>query len=160
LDEKLAISYEGLASTLYNLNGRGYLLESAYELRHGLEKPEPAKLDESLVSKVPLETIFTIMTTRLIPEKSMDVHETVHFVFPDEKKRFIVTVRKGIAEVVEGEPLPGTPDPVAIVNIDALTFRKMSTKMISPVMAFTTGKIKVQGNWLSFLTWYSRFERN
>jgi alkyl sulfatase BDS1-like metallo-beta-lactamase superfamily hydrolase len=160
LDDRLAISYEKLASTLYNLNGRGYLLESAYELRHGMEKPTPVKLDESLVAKVPLETIFSIMTSRLIPEKAMDVHETVHFVFPDENKRFIVTIRKGIAEVVEGEPLTGTPDPVAVLTTDAFTFRKMAMKMISPVTAFTSRKIKVQGSWLGFLFWFARFNRN
>jgi alkyl sulfatase BDS1-like metallo-beta-lactamase superfamily hydrolase len=160
LDEKLAVGYEGLASSLYNLNGRGYLLESAYELRHGLEKPVSPKLDESIVAKVPLETIFAVLVTRLIPEKAMDVNETVYFVFPDEKKRFIVTVRKGIAEVVEGEPLPGTPEPVAVVMADALTFRKMATNMISPVTAFTSGKIKVQGSRLGFLSWFNRFKRS
>jgi alkyl sulfatase BDS1-like metallo-beta-lactamase superfamily hydrolase len=160
LNDRLAVSYEKLASTLYNLNGRGYLLESAYELKHGLEKPASAKLDESLVAKVPLEIIFSIMASRLIPEKAMDVHETVHFVFPDENKRFIVTIRKGIAEVVEGEPLMGTPDPVAVLTADAFIFRKMAMKMISPVATFTSGKIKVQGSWLGFLTWFGRFDRN
>jgi alkyl sulfatase BDS1-like metallo-beta-lactamase superfamily hydrolase len=160
LDDRLAISYEKLASTLYNLNGRGYLLESAYELRHGLQKPVPARLDESLVAKVPLEIIFSVMASRLIPEKAMDVYETVHFVFPDEKKRFIVTIRKGIAEVVEGEPLTGTPDPVAILTADTFTFRKMAMKMVSPLAAFTSGKMEVQGSWLGFLTWFGRFDRN
>jgi alkyl sulfatase BDS1-like metallo-beta-lactamase superfamily hydrolase len=160
LDDRLAISYEKLASTLYNLNGRGYLLESAYELRHGLEKPGPARLDESLVARVPLEIIFSMMASRLILEKAMDVLETVHFVFPDENKRFIVTIRKGIAEVVEGEPLMGTPEPVAILTADALTFRKIAMKMISPVAAFKSGKINVQGSWLGFLTWFGRFDRN
>jgi alkyl sulfatase BDS1-like metallo-beta-lactamase superfamily hydrolase len=160
LKEKLALAYENLAATLYNLNGRGYLLEAAYEIRHGIEKPAPAKLDESLVANIPLEAIFAIMTTRLIAEKAMDVLETVHFVFPDEKKRFIVTVRKGIAEVVEGEPLPGTPEPVATLVVDAQTFRKMAAKVISPLKAYVSGKIMVQGSWIRYLAWNSRFELN
>jgi alkyl sulfatase BDS1-like metallo-beta-lactamase superfamily hydrolase len=160
LKEKLALSYETLAATLYNLNGRGYLLEAAYEIRHGIEKPAPAKLDEGLVANIPLEAIFTIMTTRLIAQKALDVHETVYFVFPDEDKRFIVTVRKGIAEVVEGEPLPGTPEPVATLVVDAQTFRKMAAKVISPLKAYVSGKIKVQGSWIGYLAWNSRFELN
>jgi alkyl sulfatase BDS1-like metallo-beta-lactamase superfamily hydrolase len=160
LDDKLSLSYEKLASTLYNLNGRGYLLESAYELKHGLKKPAPAKFNESLIAKIPLETIFSIMATRLIPEKAMDVHEAVHFVFPDENKRFIVTIRKGIAEVIEGEPLPGTPDPVAVLTADALSFRKMATKVVSPAAIFASGKIKMEGSWLGFLTWFGRFDRD
>lgn len=159
LNGKLAEAYEGLASTLYNLNGRGYLLESAWELRHGLEKPAQPKVDESIVSRVPLETIFTILVTRLIPEKAMDVHEAVQFVFPDEKKRFMITVRRGIAEMAEGEPLPGTPDPVAVVTMDALTFRKMAAKLISPAAAFASGKIRVKGSSLGFISWFSRFDR-
>ncbi|HQO61939.1 MAG TPA: alkyl sulfatase dimerization domain-containing protein, partial [Deltaproteobacteria bacterium] len=83
LNEKLAVGYERLASTLYNLNGRGYLLESAYELRHGIEKAPPPRLDENVVANVPLDAIFTIMATRLDAEKAMDVHETVYYVFPD-----------------------------------------------------------------------------
>jgi alkyl sulfatase BDS1-like metallo-beta-lactamase superfamily hydrolase len=100
------------------------------------------------------------MASRLIPEKAMDVHETVHFVFPEENKRFIVTIRRGIVEVIEGEPLTGTPDPKAILTADAFTFRKMAMKMISPVAAFASGKIKLQGNWLGFLIWFGRFDRN
>jgi putative sterol carrier protein len=71
-----------------------------------------------------------------------------------------VTIRRGIAEVVEGEPLTGTPDPVAILTADTFTFRKMAMKMVSPLAAFTSGKMKVQGSWLGFLTWFGRFDRN
>ena len=160
LDERLAAAYEGMASILYNLNGRGYLLESAYELRHGFEKPSPPRLDESLVSRISLEHIFSIMATRLNPQKAMDVHETVHFVFPDEKKRFVVTVRRGIAEVVEGAPIPGTPDPIAVVTADGIAFRRMSLRLKSPIATLASGKIKVEGSRLGFLTWFRRFERD
>jgi len=160
LNDKLAVSYEKMASTLYNLNGRGYLLESAHELRHGLEKPSPPRLDESLVSRISLEHIFSIMTTRLNPEKAMDVHETVHFIFPNEKKRFIVTVRRGIAEVVEGEPIPGTPDPLAVLTADGIAFRRMALKITSPLATFASGKIKIEGSRLGFLAWFRRFERD
>ncbi|HPI94077.1 MAG TPA: alkyl sulfatase dimerization domain-containing protein [Deltaproteobacteria bacterium] len=158
LDEKLAGGYEGLASTLYNLNGRGYLLESAYEIRHGIEKPAQARLDENVVANIPLDAIFTIMAARLVPERAMDVHETVYYVFPDEQRRFIVTVRNGIAEVVQGDPLPGTPEPVATLVVDALTYRKMAAKVTTPLAALASGKLKVQGSWLRFLAFNHRFD--
>ena len=158
LDDALVASYEGLASTLYNLNGRGYLLESAYEIRHGIEKPAPVKLDENIVANIPLDGIFTTMATRLDPEKAMDVHEAVRYVFPDENKRFVVTVRRGIAEVVEGDPLPGTPEPVATLTVDALTYRKMAAKVTTPLAALAAGKLKVEGSWLGFLAFSRRFE--
>lgn len=158
LGEKLALSYERLASTLYNLNGRGYLLECAYEMRHGIEKPARAKLDENVVASIPLEAIFAIMATRLDAKKAMNVHETVHYVFPDEQKRFIVTVRRGIAEVVEGEPLPGTPEPVATLVVDALTYRQMAAGVTTPLKALASGKLKVEGSWLEFLAFTTMFE--
>lgn len=158
LREKQAQAYEKLAATLSNLNGRGYLLESAYELRHGMEKPRPPKIDASLAQGVPLDAIFTLMAARLIPEKAMDVHESVSFVFPDQNKRYIVTVRKGIAEVVEGEPLPGTPEPVATLVTDASTYRLIAAKLLSPGSAIASGKLQIQGSWLAFLRWTSRFD--
>jgi alkyl sulfatase BDS1-like metallo-beta-lactamase superfamily hydrolase len=162
LSEKLAMSYERLALTINNSNGRGYLLESAWELRNTVETKSQItpKLDNALVVSIPLENIFSIMATRLITEKAMDVYETVHFVFPDEQKRFVVTVRRGIAEISEGEALPGTPDPVAVLTSDALTFRQMALKMMSPIKALATGHMQVQGSWLGFLKWYGRFDRD
>ncbi len=62
--------------------------------------------------------------------------------------------------MVEGEPLPGTPLPVATLVVDAQTFRKMAAKVISPLKAFASGKIKVQGSWIGYLAWNSRFELN
>jgi alkyl sulfatase BDS1-like metallo-beta-lactamase superfamily hydrolase len=160
LNDKLALSFEKMASSLYNLNGRGYLLESAYELKHGLAKPARVKFNEGLVAKIPIEAIFNILATRLIPEKAMDVHEAVHFFSPDKNKRFIVTIRKGIAEVVEGGPLPSrTPEPVAILTVDGLSFRRMATKLTSPAAILASGKIKMEGSWLAFLTWFGRFDR-
>lgn len=158
LDEGLAASYEGLAATLYNLNGRGYLLECAHEIRHGLERPAPAKLDEDVVANIPLEGIFTIMATRLDADKAMDVHEAVRYVFPDEDRRFVVTVRRGIAEVVEGDPLPGTPEPVATLIVDALTYRQMAARVTTPLKALAAGKLTVEGSWLKFLAFNGRFE--
>lgn len=90
----------------------------------------------------------------------MEVHETVHFVFPDEKRRFIITVRHGIAEAVEGEPIFGTPEPIAVVTADATAFRRMAMKITSPVVALASGKVEVQGSLPRFLAWFGRFERD
>jgi len=159
MDEKLALSYEKLAETIPNTNGRAYLLESALELREGpFQAPRP-EVSDDIVSGIPLKTIFTILPTLLDPEKAMDVHESVQFVFPDEKKRFVVTVRKGVAEVVEGEPLPGTPDPVAVFRTDGKTYRKIALRKMKSASALASGKIRVEGSWLKFLKFMGRFNR-
>jgi len=158
MTRKLAQSYEKLAEGIFNTNGRAYMLESAIELRKGLFKPKPPQPNDDIVSRIPLEVIFSIMAVRLKLEKARDVYESVHFVFPDENRRFVVTVRKGIAEIIEGEPLPGTPEPVAVLTTDSQTYRKIALNVLGPAKAFASGKLKVEGSWLGLLKFLSRFE--
>jgi alkyl sulfatase BDS1-like metallo-beta-lactamase superfamily hydrolase len=158
LTEELALCYEGLAEGIYNTNGRAYLLQTAVELRRGPSKTERAVPPEGLVTRIPLENIFFILGSKLIPEKAIDVHEALQFVFPDEDKRFTITVRRGIAEVVEGEPLPGTPDPVAVLTFDSLEFRKMIFKMANPAGLWAKGKITAEGSWIDALKFLGRFD--
>ena len=124
-------------------------------------EPEPPEVvaSERLVARIPLENIFFVLGSKLMPEKSMDVHESMQFVFPDEDKRFTITVRRGIAEVVGGgEPLPGTPDPLAVLTFDSLDFRKMIFKLTSPAALWGSGKISVQGSWVDALRFLRRFD--
>ena len=54
--------------------------------------------------------MFEVMITRVRPELSIDVHESA--IFQVGKEKYIVTVRKGVAEVTKGTPIYGTPDPI------------------------------------------------
>jgi alkyl sulfatase BDS1-like metallo-beta-lactamase superfamily hydrolase len=158
LTEKLALCYEGLAEGIYNTNGRAYLLQTAVELRRGGSEIERAVPPEGLVARIPLEHIFFILGSKLIPEKTMDVHESMEFVFKDVDRRFTITIRRGIAEVVEGDPLPGTPDPVAVLTFDSLDFRKMIFKMANPAGLWAKGKVAAEGSWLDALKFLGRFD--
>lgn len=159
IDNKLADQCENLASGITNTNGRGYLLQTAYELRNGFSKPKAARLSEDVVAGIPLDKIFSILATKLITDQTMDVHESVVFIFPREKTQFVITVRKGVAEIVEGDALPGTPEPLAEVTIDELVFRKVATKLTSPAAAVASGKVKIKGSKLGYLKFMSRFRR-
>ena len=88
----------------------------------------------------------------------MDIHESLQFVFPDEERRFTITVRRGIAEVVEGDPLPGTPDPVAVLTFESLDFRRMIFKMARPAGLWAKGKITAEGSWIDALKFLGRFD--
>lgn len=158
LAEALAEGYEGLAMTLGNLNGRGYLLECAHEMRHGIDRPGTARITDEVASSIPLETIFSVMATRLVADKAMDVHKAVVYEFTDVKRRFVVTVRHGVAEVVEGDSLPGTPDPVATLRTDALTFRRLAAKSTTPLKALAAGKLTVEGSWIEFVAFVRLFD--
>lgn len=156
--ELLAKCFEQLASETSNTNGGAYLLESAFELRNGIIESASPNINERLMESVPLEHIFNIMTLRLDPERAMNIHETVVFDFTDENKRFIVTVRNGIAEVVQGKPLPGTPKPVATVKIDGLSYRRIAAGLDNPAAMLASGKLKVSGNMSKLMEFMTLFE--
>lgn len=156
--QRLALCYRGLAATIPNTNGSGYLLQSAIEEKEGVKEPGAPKVGGALAARVPLETIFSIMAVKLIPGKAMDVHESVRFEFPGENKRFTVTVRKGVAEVVRGKSIPGTPEPVAVITADGDSYRRVALKLESPVAAVKSGTLMVSGSWIKFLAFMNRFD--
>jgi alkyl sulfatase BDS1-like metallo-beta-lactamase superfamily hydrolase len=159
LRSRLALSYEKLAAGLDNTNGRAYLLESAYELREGPTALAIPKIGPEVAAEVPLSVLFSQMTVRLEPDNAMDLHESAQFIFSDENRRFVVTIRRGIAEVVEGDPLPGTPEPVAVLVTDAGTFRLMALNLLSPLTAFSQGRAEIRGSALGFILFMNKFRK-
>ncbi len=153
-----AKALETLAEEVGNTNGRGYLVESARELRHGptpLPKPKPVP---ELIDEVPLRIIFGVMASRLIPERSIDTHEAVRFEFSDHEP-LTVTVRRGVAEIVYGPPLPDAIAPIATVKTDASTWGKVALQLERPVQALSDGRLEIEGDRAGFLTFTKRFRR-
>ncbi len=97
--------------------------------------------------------------TRLDVDRSLDVHSTVHFRFEDEGLQFVVTIRRGVVEVVVGEPLPGTPPPVATVRTDGVTWRRIALGQESAAKVIATGGLQVEGSVTGLLGVLSRFDR-
>lgn len=158
--DELADVLGEVAAAVGNSNGRGYLLESAYELRNGPAEPLVPRPAPSMLDTIPITQFFAIMVTRLIPELSSDAHESVRFVFEDTNETFFMTVRHGVAELVAGEtPLPGTPEPLATVHSTTGTWRRLATDMTSPVSALASGELRVEGDALAFQTFTNRFRR-
>ncbi|MGH7856295.1 MAG: hypothetical protein ACREQY_03125, partial [Candidatus Binatia bacterium] len=89
--------------------------------------------------------------------KALDVHETVEFRFPEARQNFFVTVRRGVAELAEGEPLPGTPEPLAVAEVDPLAWRRIALDLESPARAVAAGRLKVSGDRIGFLRFTGRF---
>ncbi len=157
-DEMLAQSYRMVAAGVSNTNGRAYLVESALELEHKRPDPQSVKVGDDIIESVPLEMIFSIMTTRLKPAEARDVHESVHFVFPDVDRRFIVTVRYGVVEVVEGKPLPYTPEPVATLIAGSLTYRRIALGLTDSAKEVVSGNVKIKGSIPKLIEFQDRFQ--
>ena len=156
----LAEALEAVARDVGNSNGRGYLLESAHELRQGPAEPLVPRPDPSMLDSVPIAQFFHIMATRLIPELATDTHESVRFEFADTGETFFVTIRRGVAEVVASDtPLPGTPEPLATVHTQTGVWRRLATDMLSPVAVIASGDLRVEGDALGFQAFTSRFRR-
>jgi alkyl sulfatase BDS1-like metallo-beta-lactamase superfamily hydrolase len=157
VNEMLAQGLRQVAAGTFNTNGRAYLLEYATELTEGPFKQTRAALPVETVASMPVGFLFDNIAVRLDPAKAQGVLESVRFIFPDLNTQFTVTVRNGIAEVVEGEPLPGTPAPLSTVTVDSLTYKMMALKMLDIMAAFTQGKIKVEGSLPGFIAFMGRF---
>jgi len=158
-DLEVAATLEELAATVVNPNGRAYLLESAWERRHGFEPLGTPTYGDAFLAGLPLDLVFSVLPAKLRPEEALDVHEAVVFHFGDVDETWVVTVRRGVAEVVRGAPLPGTPEPVATVHTDAGTWRRLALDLEKPLAAIAAGRLRVDGDLLAFRRFMGRFER-
>lgn len=147
----LAQALRDQANQVLNSNGRAYLLESAHELHHGLELPPLPPPNPRLVAAMPLEIMLDNLVIRLDPEASQLVHAALVLVFPDVQRRYVLTVRWGVAELVQGEALPGTPAPVAVWTMASQDFRRLILGVEGPLALRAAGKIKVEGSFLNAL---------
>lgn len=155
----LAVALRAIASTVANTNGRAYLLVRANELEGeyaGWLKPD---MDDVTIAGIPLDAVFSVLPTRLIAAEASDVHEAMAFHFRDTGERYTVTIRRGVAEVIKGEPLPGTPAPVATVVADSLTFKKLTLGKISGVRALASDGVDLEGSKLAALKFLGRFRQ-
>ncbi len=159
LDELFVRAARGAAEDVTNTNGRGWLLQAALE-REGRTRPAGTPvLDDETLDAIPVATLIHALPPRLIPETTAGIHETVHIVFEDLRRRYVLTVRHGVLEIVEGEPLPGTPAPVATVWVDAGTWRRVALHRTNPAAAIASGGLTVD-HLFAFKRFMDRFDKS
>lgn len=155
----LAQACQETALTTANTNGRGYLLETAWELGGGkAETARPAPRAE-LTQRIPLDYIMQMLARRLDPAKAMEAHESLGLVFPDEGRRYTLTVRRGLAQVHDGEPLPGDPAPLAVMTLAGADLRGLVTGQEGVAALVAKGRISLDGPLTDTLRFWMRFER-
>lgn len=154
----LAHAFGKLALETQNSNGRGYLAESAVELTQRVEPPKLPNPDQELVRSLPLDVFMDRWSSRLKMNDAVGIHESLVMEFPDVQRTYFITLRHGIMEVTEGQPLPGTPAPFATVTVDSMTWKNLALKQENAAAAVASGKIQVQGSWVAFGKFLQRFE--
>lgn len=157
-DEEYAAALTALSRETRASSGASYLANVAHETLTAAEPPAKWPCpDDATIQQIPLETFFEIMALRLKADRVLKVHESLVVYITDEERQFNLTIRRGIAEINEGKPLPDMPRPVAVMLTDGLTFRKMCMGVLSPIAAMATGKLEIRGNRLAAQRFASRF---
>lgn len=75
----------------------------------------------------------------------------------DVAESWTITVRRGVAEVREGTPLPGTPEPVATITTTSRTWIGLALDVRDPAAALIAGDLEVD-NPGGVLTFLGRFQ--
>ena len=143
LSADLAAAYEAIGLTTENTNGRGYLLQTAHGLVEGFPDPASASVDEAFVDALPVSAIFDVMPTTIVPSTAAEAHEMVTIRLTDLDLDYHVTIRRGIAEVVIGDPLPGTPDASAVITTTSGTWKRLALELVDPLDAVIAGDLEV-----------------
>ena len=141
LAPSLGVAYAAIAAAEPNTNGRGWLLESALELTEDFGPTGQVQMNPRLVAELPMDVVFDVLPSRLDVEAAADVHMAVRLDL--DGRAFVVTVRQGIAEVVEGDALPGTPAISATITTDELTWKEVALGLIDPTEAVLSGDIEI-----------------
>ena len=99
------------------------------------------------------------MGARLEPDRAGDAHESIAIRFTDSDARYVVTVRRGVAELVRGEPLPGTPAPLARITTDTDTWKRLALQQDSAAWALLGDRLTVDGSLLDLRRFLAYFRR-
>lgn len=155
-DALAAEAYARLGEEEGNTNARAYLLVASEQRTRGVPSLGRATLSEAFVEALPLEQLFEVMRARLLAENA-DVHETVVVHFSDLQRQVVLTIRHGVLEVRWGEPLPGTPEPLAVLSLDSRTWKAIALGERSREAAFLSGELGVTGDLVGLRRFMARF---
>ena len=98
--------------------------------------------------------IFANTAARFVPEKAGDLSMTVGFdLAGDEGGQWHVVVDNGECAVNEGS----ADSPNAVIKMSDSDYVDMMTGKLNPMMAFMSGKVKVEGDLNSVMKFQSIF---
>ena len=145
-----ALLYIGARSS--NPNKRNYILSSALELSDDfISFPETERTSEG-VKEISIDTIFSILSVRLNPEKVINKNMNVCFYFLSGLRKTI-SIRNQVAAI--SNEIVNSCD--ISVKATEFNFKMAISGLTNPVMAMATGDIEVDGSnteFLNFLTYF------
>jgi putative sterol carrier protein len=98
--------------------------------------------------------LFEKMPSQFNAEKAGDMNSTILFdLSGDEGGQWSVKIADGAVDVVQ----EAVDSPMATVKMDAGDYKDMITGKLNPMMAFMSGKVKVEGDLNSVMKFQSIF---
>ena len=145
-----ALLYIGTRSS--NPNKRNYFLTSALELSDSFVSFEETERTSEGVKEISIDTIFSILSVRLNPEKVINKNMNVCFYFLSGLRKTI-SIRNQVAAI--SNEIVNSCD--ISVKATEFNFKMAISGLTNPVMAIATGDIEVDGSnteFLNFLTYF------
>ena len=148
-----------VAEQVSNTNGRGYLLEHALELEAGAAQSIAPPLSDELLREIPVELFFEAMPNRLKLELAGEVDECLKLVLTDIERTLWISVRRGVVEVAWDRAFPGTPEPLATLTTESLTWKRIALQLDTAGGAVISGKLSIDGPLPRVQAFFDRFDR-
>ena len=145
-----ALTYIGLRSS--NPNKRNYFLTSALELNSGFDTFPIAERTEEGVKEISIDTIFSILSVRLDPDKVFNKNLIVCFNFSSGLSKTIL-LRNQVAAISNN--YSGICD--ISVTTSELNLKLTLSGLLNPVLAIASGDIEIDGSSTEFLKFLSYF---
>jgi alkyl sulfatase BDS1-like metallo-beta-lactamase superfamily hydrolase len=145
-----ALTYIGLRSS--NPNKRNYFLTSALELNSGFDTFPIAERTEEGVKEISIDTIFSILSVRLDPDKVFNKNLIVCFNFSSGLSKTIL-LRNQVAAISNN--YSGICD--ISVTTSELNLKLTLSGLLNPVLAIASGDIQIDGSSTEFLKFLSYF---
>jgi alkyl sulfatase BDS1-like metallo-beta-lactamase superfamily hydrolase len=100
-----AEAYRQFAYTLVNVNWRNWSLTAAAELEGKADLSGGfAFTSPDVIQAFPSDVLLEMLTTRIDPDKSIDVNMTLGLRLPDVKEAFGLEIRRGVVQFHNGLP--------------------------------------------------------
>lgn len=103
-----------------------------------------------------IHDIFENMCTQFVPERAATDKAVIAFAITGENAgTYFARVDNGTCET--GIGLPTTGDPDITISSDSADFIALVTGKLSPIVAMTTGKVKIKGPMgmaMKFAQWF------
>ncbi len=141
-----------LAAMQTSANGRNFYM-TAIMADAGLMPPRDVRKQALYI---PIERIFQAMRVRLKAEEVTGINKKAEFVYTDTDRTFCLHIHRSVLSVDDAS-CEEEPDSRLVTT--EVTWRQIVAGLVSPVKAYISGDIQIEGGVIAFRRFMDYFER-